>query len=114
MSSPTTWMGILGLMLMAILLAYKQNWSFIAGIGLVTVVSWFRDTSVTYFPDTPAGDARFEYFKQVVSIEKLDKVLAPFTNDLKNVGIALFTFLYVDFLDTSVRFTLRVLCWEKC
>lgn len=108
MTSPTCWMGILGLMVIGILQAYKKNWSFIAGIGLVTVVSWFRDTSVTYFPDDAAGDARFEYFKKVVSIEKLDMVLAPFTSDLKSVGMALFTFLYVDFLDTSVRFILRM------
>lgn len=38
----------------------------------------------------------------IVKVETLDNVLAQFTNDLGEVGIALFTFLYVDFLDTSV------------
>ena len=78
--------------------------AFVVGIGFVTVISWFRNTAVTYFPDDDAGDARFEYFKQIVSIEKFDKTLAPFTGDLSSVGVALITFLYVDFLDTSVSF----------
>jgi AGZA family xanthine/uracil permease-like MFS transporter len=56
---------------------------------------------VTYFPDTDAGDERFDYFKQIVSIELLDKVVTPFTSKLGEVGVALVTFLYVDFLDTS-------------
>jgi len=101
MTSATTWIGILGLMIMAVMMGYKQNWALIAGIGFVTAVSWFRGTAVTYFPDTSEGDARFDYFRKVVSIEPLNTVLTPFTNDLQNVGVALFTFLYVDFLDTS-------------
>ncbi len=74
--------------------------------AFIVGISWFRDTAVTYFPNDDIGDARFEYFKQVVSIEPLDKVLAPFTNELSDAGVALFTFLYVDFLDTSVRLML--------
>jgi len=101
MTSGTAWLGIMGLMIMAIMLAYKSKMSFIVGIGLVTAISWFRDTSVTYFEDTIDGNARFDYFKQVLKIEGLDKVFAPFTSDLANAGVALFTFLYVDFLDTS-------------
>jgi AGZA family xanthine/uracil permease-like MFS transporter len=65
-------------------------------------VSWFRNTEVTYFPDNASGDARFDYFKKVVSIEPLDKLIAPYTSEMGDVGVALFTFLYVDFLDTSV------------
>jgi AGZA family xanthine/uracil permease-like MFS transporter len=76
--------------------------AFVFGIGLITVISWFRNTSITYFPDDQAGDDRFEYFKQVFSIEAVDKVLAPYSNDLAGAGVALVTFLYVDFLDTSV------------
>ena len=59
MTSPTTWMGILGMMIILILMAYKWRSAMIIGIGFVTVVSWFRNTAVTYFPDTPAGDARY-------------------------------------------------------
>ncbi|CAB9496754.1 Adenine/guanine permease AZG1 [Seminavis robusta] len=101
MTSPTAWVGILGLMIMLILMAYQNRSAFIIGIGFITFISWFRGTAITYFPDTPAGNERFEYFKKVVSIEPLDKLLANYTSDLGSVGVALFTFLYVDFLDTS-------------
>lgn len=101
MTSPTTWMGLLGMMITLILMAYKWRSAMILGIGFVTALSWFRNTSVTYFPDTPAGDARFEYFSQVVAFEKMDMVLFPYTNQIKDALIALITFLYVDFLDTS-------------
>jgi len=75
--------------------------AFVFGVGLVTVISWFRGTSVTYFPDTDAGNARFDYFKKVVDITGLDLLITPFTSDLANAGLALVTMLYVDFLDTS-------------
>ena len=101
MTSGTTWLGILGFMIIAITLAYKSKMAFIYGIGLVTIVSWFRGTAVTYFPYTDEGDARFDYFKQVVDITGLDLLLTPFTSDLAGAGLALFTMLYVDFLDTS-------------
>jgi xanthine/uracil/vitamin C permease (AzgA family) len=80
----------------------RNRAAFVLGIGFVTFISWFRGTAITYFPDTDAGNDRFEYFKKVVSVESLDKVWVPFTSDLSRVGIALFTFLYVDFLDTTV------------
>ena len=54
-------------------------------------MSWFRNTVVTYFPDDDMGNARFDYFQKVVSVESLDKVLAQFTSELDNVGVALFT-----------------------
>jgi hypothetical protein len=38
----------------------------------------------------------------VVSIEAVDKLFAPYSSDLAGAGVALVTFLYVDFLDTSV------------
>ncbi|KAG7351012.1 xanthine/uracil permease family protein [Nitzschia inconspicua] len=101
MTSGTTWMGLLGMMITLIFMAYKWRSAMIIGIAFVTIVSWFRNTAVTYFPDTPAGDARFEYFSQVVAFENMDMLIAPFTSDLKSAGVALITFLYVDFLDTS-------------
>mmetsp|Transcript_6822 Transcript_6822/g.12809 ORF Transcript_6822/g.12809 Transcript_6822/m.12809 type:complete len:323 (+) Transcript_6822:423-1391(+) len=101
MTSGTTWIGILGMMIIAIALAYKSKLAFIYGVGFVTIISWFRGTEVTYFPDTDAGNARFEYFKKVVDVPGLGLILTPFTSDLGGAGIALFTMLYVDFLDTS-------------
>ncbi len=101
MRSGTMWLGILGTMIMAIMLAYKKNFGIIAGILFVTIVSWFRNTAVTYFPDTEAGDAKFEYFSKVVNIEPIDKLWAQFSGDLGNIGIALVTFFFIDFLDTT-------------
>lgn len=71
------------------------------GIAVVTIISWFRGTEVTYFPDTPDGDARYEYFKQIVRIESLDMLVTPFTSDLASTALPLFTFFYVDFLGVS-------------
>jgi AGZA family xanthine/uracil permease-like MFS transporter len=91
MTSGTTWAGIVGLLVMLALLCYKNQAAFVVGISLVTFVSWFRNSPFTYFPDTPVGDERFDYFKQVVSVEKLDKLLVNFTSDLNDAGVALFT-----------------------
>lgn len=104
MESPTAWMGILGTVIMAILLAYKVKSSFVIGIAFVTIISWFRGTTVTFFPDTIAGNDRFEYFQKVVSVESLDMIFAKY--DFGGASgsefvVALFTLLYIDFLDTS-------------
>jgi len=104
MQSGTVWMGIFGLFLVAVLLCYRKKYSFIAGIAFVTIISWFRNTAITMFPDDSAGDAKFDYFKKIVSVEKLDMITNQFTSDLgesKDIALALITFLYVDFLDTS-------------
>lgn len=101
MTAGTTWAGIVGTLIIIGMLCYKNHSAFVVGIALVTIVSWFRNTSLTYFPNTPAGDAKFEYFQQIVSVEKLDSLLFNFTGDLGQAGLALFTFLYIDFLDTS-------------
>jgi len=61
----------------------------LVGISFVTFISWFRGTVITYFPDTEDGDARFEYFKQVVNVEPMSKILANFTSDLHAAGLAL-------------------------
>lgn len=104
MESPTMWIGIVGTVLVAVLLSYKWNTAFIVGIGFVTIISWFRGTEVTFFPDTAIGDSKFEYFKKVASVESLDKL--AFKYDFEGAKgtdyvVALFTLLYVDFLDTS-------------
>mmetsp|Transcript_4199 Transcript_4199/g.10695 ORF Transcript_4199/g.10695 Transcript_4199/m.10695 type:complete len:320 (-) Transcript_4199:88-1047(-) len=101
MTSGRTWLGILGMLTIAVALGYRSKLSFIYGIALVTIVSWFRNTAVTYFPDDDAGNARFNYFKKVVDITGLDMIITPFTSDLAGAGVAIVTMLYVDFLDTS-------------
>jgi adenine/guanine/hypoxanthine permease len=103
MTSGTVWVGILGLLVIVILLAYKNRSAFIVGISFITIISWFRNTAITYFPDTPTGDERFDYFTQVVRVEPINQLLVNFTSDLNGVAVALITFVYIDFLDTSVR-----------
>jgi xanthine/uracil/vitamin C permease (AzgA family) len=38
MTSARTWVGILGFVIMAVMLAYKERSAFICGIGLITVI----------------------------------------------------------------------------
>jgi AGZA family xanthine/uracil permease-like MFS transporter len=104
MKSGTTWVGILGLLIIAIFMSYKSKLAFIYGIGFVTIISWFRNTAITYFPNDDIGNARFDYFKQVVAISPIDKIIVPYSGDLSAAGLALFTFLYVDFLESSGSF----------
>ena len=47
--------------------------SVIIGILFVAFISWFRNTDVTYFPDTTAGDDKFEYFKKVVRFHSIEQ-----------------------------------------
>lgn len=101
MTSPTTWLGLAGLLITLVFLQYKNKGAFIFGIAFVTIISWFRNTVLTYFPDTAEGDAKFEYFKQVISIESIDLVWLQYSWEISDVAVALITFLYVDFLDTS-------------
>lgn len=104
MESATAWIGIFGTLLMVVLLAYKVKSSFIIGIGFVTVLSWFRGTAVTYFPDDDMGNDRFDYFRKVVSIESLSSITAKwdFSGAKGSEYVtSLLTLLYVDFLDTS-------------
>ena len=53
---------------------YRVRGAILIGILLVSIISWPRPTVVTLFPHTPAGDAAFDYFKQVVNFRKLEKI----------------------------------------
>jgi len=101
MRNAQTWLGIVGMMIMAIMLAYKRNSGIIVGIMFVTFISWFRNTAVTIFPDDAAGDARFDYFSRVVALEPLNLVIAKFSGNISTALQALFFFLFIDFLDTT-------------
>mmetsp|Transcript_17945 Transcript_17945/g.25553 ORF Transcript_17945/g.25553 Transcript_17945/m.25553 type:complete len:353 (+) Transcript_17945:1094-2152(+) len=79
----------------------RRKSAFAVGILFVTFISWFRNTAVTYFPDTAEGDERFAFFSKVVSIQPVNLIVGQFTNNLSDVTIALITMLYVDFLDAS-------------
>lgn len=101
MTSATMWVGILGLVIIAVMLTYQKKSAFIIGISFITIISWFRNSLITYFPDTDAGNARFDYFSKVVSFEPVNLLLLNFTGDVNAVIGVLITFLYIDFLDTS-------------
>lgn len=106
LQNPTLWIGIFcGGMFTALLMMYRVKGAIIAGIALVSIISWPRGTNVTYFPDTTLGNSSWDFFKQVVTFHKIEKVLVVQDWDLSGAGsqfaLALVTFLYVDILDCT-------------
>ncbi|CAG9993823.1 unnamed protein product [Clonostachys byssicola] len=107
MSNPTLWVGIFcGGMVAAVLMAFRINYSLIIGMSLVSILSWPRNTSITYFPDNDDGNSRFEFFKQVVVWQPMTRTLNQLDWTFEGVNtsqfiLALFTFLYVDIIDAT-------------
>ncbi|KAI9803397.1 MAG: hypothetical protein M1833_000916 [Piccolia ochrophora] len=106
LQNPTLWIGILGGgILTAWLMMYRIKSAFIIGIVFVSIFSWPRGTSFTFFPDTREGNDNFAFFKQVAGFHPIEKILAVPDWDLSKAGsqfaLALFTFLYVDILDCT-------------
>lgn len=75
-----------------------------------------RNTPFTYFPDTVEGDARFEFFRQVVSFHPITHTLNAQQWDLSgsygsSFALALCTFLYVDIIDcTATLYSMARFC----
>ncbi|KAF2019006.1 hypothetical protein BU24DRAFT_458725 [Aaosphaeria arxii CBS 175.79] len=106
MSSPTMWLGIFcGGIITAYLMAFKVKSAMIAGIALVSIISWPRNTPVTYFPHNAEGDNRFDFFKKVASFHPINHTLNTLdwniSGDIPRFILALFTFLYVDIIDCT-------------
>ncbi|KAI3705683.1 hypothetical protein L1987_75924 [Smallanthus sonchifolius] len=104
MESPTFWLGVVGFVIISYCLIKNVKGAMIYGIVFVTAVSWFRNTEVTAFPQTPAGDSAYEYFKKVVDVHKIQSTAGALSFSSINKGYfweALVTFLYVDILDTT-------------
>ncbi|KAG5050220.1 hypothetical protein AAZX31_04G201700 [Glycine max] len=104
MESPTLWLGLVGFVIIAYCLAKNIKGAMIYGIVFVTVVSWFRGTRVTAFPNTDAGNSAHEYLKKVVDVHTIKTTAGALS--FKNIGKGYFweavvTFLYVDILDTT-------------
>jgi AGZA family xanthine/uracil permease-like MFS transporter len=107
MRNPTMWLGIFcGGIFTAFLMMYRVKGAIIAGILLVSFISWPRDTPVTFFPRTTQGNNSFDFFKKVIAFHPIKKVLVAqdwyITGE--NAGqfaVALVTFLYVDILDCT-------------
>ncbi|KAK9159256.1 hypothetical protein Scep_005830 [Stephania cephalantha] len=104
MQSPTFWLAIAGFVIIAYCLTKQIKGAMIYGIVFVTAVSWFRHTKVTAFPNTPAGEKAYAYFKKVVDVHKIESTAGALNFKDMNKGHfweALVTFLYVDILDTT-------------
>ncbi|KAF4549885.1 Permease family protein [Elsinoe fawcettii] len=105
-SAPTMWIGFtLGLLLTGILMTYKIRGAIIFGILIVSIFSWPRNSDFTYFPRTPIGDSRFDFFKNVVTFRPIQDTLAAQDWNISGAGgqfaLAIFTMLYVDILDCT-------------
>ncbi|WCJ36205.1 Adenine/guanine permease AZG2 [Euphorbia peplus] len=104
MHSPTFWLGAVGFIISCYGLMNEIKGSMIFGILFITLISWIRGTSVTYFPNTPIGETNYNYFKKVVDFHKIESTAGAisFTNfNTSEVWIALVTLLYVDVLATT-------------
>ncbi|TDL20422.1 hypothetical protein BD410DRAFT_725833 [Rickenella mellea] len=75
LQNPTVWLGIFaGGIFTTFLMLYRIRGAILMGIFLVAIISWPRNTAVTYFPHTPAGDDLFDFFKKVVSFHPLSRI----------------------------------------
>ncbi|CAI9113002.1 OLC1v1013521C1 [Oldenlandia corymbosa var. corymbosa] len=104
MRSPTFWLGLVGFVITSYGLMKDVKGSMIYGILFVTLISWIRGTSVTFFPNTPIGDTKYEYFKKVVDFHNIKSIVGAisFANfNRTEVWVALVTLLYVDVLATT-------------
>ncbi|KAL7938432.1 permease family domain-containing protein [Trichoderma chlorosporum] len=106
MRFPAMWIGIFcGGIFTVILMMYRVKGAVIAGIILVSIISWPRTTPITYFPHTPVGDDSFNFFKKVVDFHRIEHTLNVQEWDVSayggQFGLALITFLYVDILDCT-------------
>ncbi|RDW68962.1 NCS2 family permease [Aspergillus mulundensis] len=106
MRNPTMWIGIFcGGVFTVFLMMYRVKGAVIAGILLVSIISWPRPTPVTYFPHTVTGDSSFDFFKKVVTFHPIKHTLVAQDWNISGhggqFGLALITFLYVDILDAT-------------
>lgn len=106
MRNPTMWLGIFcGGVLTVMLMLYRVKGAIIIGILLVSIVSWPRNTPVTYFPHTPLGDDGFNFFKKVATFHPIKHTLNVIDFNISEhagqFGLAFISFLYVDILDAT-------------
>ncbi|KAF4434350.1 MFS transporter, AGZA family, xanthine/uracil permease [Fusarium austroafricanum] len=106
MRNPAMWIGIFcGGIFTVLLMMYRVKGAVIAGILLVSIISWPRDTTVSYFPYNTLGDDRFNFFKKVVDFHEIKHTLNVLQFNIAGhsgqFGLALITFLYVDILDCT-------------
>ncbi|KAI1262168.1 xanthine/uracil permease family protein-like protein [Xylariaceae sp. FL1019] len=117
MGNPAMWIGIfIGGIFVAFLMAFKVKSAIVIGIGLVSILSWPRNTPFTYFPYTPDGEARYEFFSQVIAFHPIESTLGVQQWNLGGASgtqfaLALVTFLYVDIIDcTATLYSMAKFC----
>lgn len=117
MRNPKLWVGVFcGGIFTAFLMMYRVKGAIIAGILFVSILSWPRDTLITTFPHTEAGNDAFNFFKQVVTFHPIKHTLGAqdwnITGDnASQFASALITFLYVDILDcTGTLYSMARFC----
>mmetsp|Transcript_13893 Transcript_13893/g.34200 ORF Transcript_13893/g.34200 Transcript_13893/m.34200 type:complete len:631 (-) Transcript_13893:129-2021(-) len=118
--SATTWLGILGGMLMVLLMMKNTKASILVGILFITFISWIPDHKASYLGASspiPFGEERREYFLKgavVPSVKKTGGQLDFKALNQGDVWVALITFLYLDFLDaTSTMFAMARIVAES-
>lgn len=87
-------------------MAFRVKYALIMGIALVSILSWPRNTPITYFPYTDDGNRRFDFFSQVVAWHPMTHTLNVLDWSFSSTSasqfvLALFTFLYVDIIDAT-------------
>ena len=70
------------------------------------LTAYSRNTPFTYFPNTPTGDSKFAFFKNVIAFHPIKSILASMDWNLAGangpqLALAMFTLLYVDIIDTT-------------
>ncbi|TFK51558.1 hypothetical protein OE88DRAFT_1801488 [Heliocybe sulcata] len=104
LQSPTMWLGIFtGGILTVLLMLYRVKGAILIGIFITSIISWPRNSAVTYFPHTESGDLLFDFFKKVVTWHPINQIgnAIDWHYGKGRVWYALITFLYVDILDTT-------------
>jgi|UniRef100_A0A2N9F7V1 AGZA family xanthine/uracil permease-like MFS transporter len=104
LGSPKLWIGLVGFLITSYGLMKDVKGSMIYGILFVTLVSWFRGTSVTAFPNTLVGDTNYKYFKKIVDFRMIKSTAGALSFSKFNrsqVWVALVTLFYVDVLATT-------------
>ncbi|RDA88943.1 hypothetical protein CP532_0672 [Ophiocordyceps camponoti-leonardi (nom. inval.)] len=116
MTSPKMWIGVVcGGIVTSFLMAFRVKYAFVIGIAIVSILSWPRHTSISYFPDTDEGKARFDFFQQVVAWHPIRHVANSldwsFKGGASHFALSLFTFLYVDIIDaTATLYSMARFC----
>ena len=101
LQKPTVWLGIfVGGIFTVLMMMYRVRGAIVIGILLVSIISWPRPTSVTFFPHTETGNANFDFFKKVVAFRPVQYIgnALDYNYAKGKIWLALITFLYVDIM----------------